>query len=99
MSLYSIYILKCSDQSYYTGWTTDVTRRVEEHNSSPKGAKYTHGRRPVELVYQEVFSTESEARKREYEIKQLKRIEKERLIQGISQCLKIGGTVTESKES
>jgi putative endonuclease len=59
-------------------------RRVEEHNSSTKWAKYTHGRRPVELVYHEIFSTESEARKREYEIKQMKRKEKEKLIQKIS---------------
>lgn len=74
------YIVKCSDGSLYTGWTTDVTRRVKEHNEG-KGAKYTKSRRPVELVYYEAFETKQEAMKREYAIKQLSREEKEKLIQ------------------
>ena len=75
-----VYILKCSDDTLYTGITTDVKRRVEEHNSSAKGAKYTKVRRPVELVYVEKSSTRSEASKREYFIKKLPREKKLQLI-------------------
>ncbi|WP_461875131.1 GIY-YIG nuclease family protein [Fusicatenibacter sp.] len=74
------YILKCSDGSLYTGWTNDLERRVKAHNAG-KGAKYTKSRRPVELVYFEAFSTKQEAMRREWEIKQLSRVEKCKLIQ------------------
>lgn len=74
------YILKCSDGSLYTGWTNDLERRVKAHNTG-KGAKYTKSRRPVELVYFEAFSTKQEAMRREWEIKQLSRVEKCKLIQ------------------
>ena len=74
-----IYILRCADDTLYTGWTTDVTKRVETHNSG-KGAKYTSARLPVELVYTEEFEDRIEAQKREYAIKQLTRAEKESLI-------------------
>lgn len=74
------YILKCSDGSLYTGWTNDLERRVKAHNAG-KGAKYTKCRRPVELVYFEAFSTKQEAMRREWEIKQLSRVEKCKLIQ------------------
>lgn len=74
------YIVECSDGTLYTGWTTDVQKRVSTHNSG-KGAKYTRGRVPVKLVYQEQFDTRSEAMKREYAIKQLSRSEKLDLIQ------------------
>lgn len=74
-----VYILKCSDNTYYTGYTNDVTRRIKLHNEG-KGAKYTRGRTPVQLVYEEMYETKTEALKREYEIKQLRRTEKERLI-------------------
>jgi len=77
---YFIYILKCSDDTLYTGITTDIERRVFEHNSSPKGAKYTKLRRPVELVYSEESEDRSSASKREYAIKQLSRKEKLELI-------------------
>lgn len=73
------YILKCSDGTYYTGWTTDITRRIGDHNSG-RGAKYTKSRLPVELVYYEVFQSKVEAMKREYAIKQLTRKKKEELI-------------------
>ena len=73
------YIVKCSDGSLYTGWTTDIEKRLEAHNSG-KGAKYTKSRRPVTLVYYEEFSTKEEAMKREYAIKQMKREEKKALI-------------------
>lgn len=74
------YILKCSDGSYYTGWTTDLERRVREHNSG-RGAKYTRGRRPVKLIYQESFSDKGSAMRREYEIKKLNRAQKESLLE------------------
>ena len=76
-----IYIVKCSDQSLYTGITIDVGRRIEEHNSNDLlGARYTRCRRPVTLVYEESANSRSEATKRETAIKRLKRDEKKRLI-------------------
>lgn len=77
---YFVYILKCSDNTLYTGIAKDVMRRIEEHNTSQKGAKYTKVRRPVELVYQEALQDRSSACKREYEIKQLSRDKKLDLI-------------------
>lgn len=77
---YFIYIVRCRDGSLYTGYTNDVTARVEKHNSG-KGAKYTKTRRPVKLVYQETFETKSEAMKREYQIKTFTRIQKLQLIE------------------
>ena len=65
----------------YTGWTNDLEKRVEAHNSG-KGAKYTKARRPVELAYYEEFETKEQAMKREYAIKQLGRKEKQELIAG-----------------
>ena len=72
------YIVNCCDNTLYTGWTTDLDRRIEAHNSG-KGAKYTRSRRPVELIYAERFDTKQEAMRREWEIKQLSREEKLRL--------------------
>ena len=77
---YFVYILKCKDNTLYTGIATDVKRRLHEHNETDKGAKYTRVRRPVELVYKEELEDRSSACKREYAIKQLKREEKLRLI-------------------
>jgi putative endonuclease len=74
------YIVECSDGSFYTGYTTDVERRVSEHDRG-EGAKYTRGRTPVELVHSERFTSKSAAMSREYEIKQLSRLEKERLVE------------------
>ncbi|MBP3896509.1 MAG: GIY-YIG nuclease family protein [Mogibacterium sp.] len=74
-----VYILRCSDGTFYTGWTTDVQKRLEAHNSG-KGAKYTRSRLPAELVYTEEYDDKIEAQKREYAIKQLSRSEKEALI-------------------
>ena len=74
-----VYIIKCSDNTLYTGYTTDLKRRIKEHNEG-EGAKYTRGRTPVELVYYEKKISKSSAMKREYEIKQLKRKEKFELI-------------------
>lgn len=76
-----VYILKCKDNSFYTGWTTDLSKRIQRHNLG-LGAKYTRSRRPVELIYFETFENKSEALKREYQIKQLTRKQKEKLIEG-----------------
>lgn len=73
------YIVKCSDETLYTGWTNNLKKRLEAHNSG-KGAKYTKTRRPVELVYFEEYDTKQEAMKREYAIKQLSRQKKLALI-------------------
>lgn len=78
-----VYILRCADGTLYTGYATDVEKRLREHNGETNqkaAARYTRGRRPVSLVYSEVCSTRSEALKREYAIKQLTREEKESLI-------------------
>lgn len=73
------YIVKCSDETLYTGWTNNLKKRLEAYNSG-KGAKYTKNRRPVELVYFEEYDTKQEAMKREYAIKQLSRQKKLALI-------------------
>jgi putative endonuclease len=83
---YFVYILKCNDNTLYTGITTDLKRRVSEHNSSLKGAKYTKQRRPVELVYAQEESDRSSASKREYEIKHLSRMQKLQLIENEGVC-------------
>ena len=75
-----VYIVRCSDSSLYTGITTDIERRIKEHNSSKKGASYTSTRRPVVLCYTEDVMTKSEALKRELEIKKMKKRNKEDLI-------------------
>lgn len=74
-----VYVVRCKDDTLYTGYATHLTRRVDEHNAGD-GAKYTRGRTPVELVYSEGFESRSAALRREYEIKQLDRTEKEALI-------------------
>lgn len=78
--MYHLYILSCSDQTLYTGITTDLQRRVKEHNTSTKGAKYTKARRPVTLVYNKKFKTRSTASKAEAKIKNLTRQQKQLLI-------------------
>lgn len=80
--MYYLYILKCADKSLYTGITTDLKRRVIEHNSKNKGAKYTAGRRPVKLVYSKKFKNRSEATREEARVKKLTRAEKLLLVAG-----------------
>lgn len=75
-----IYMLRCSDQSLYSGITTDITRRVLEHNTLKTGAKYTKGRRPVTLVYSEQTTSKSLASIRECELKKLSKKQKEELL-------------------
>jgi len=77
---YFVYVLRCSDSTLYTGITTDISRRLKEHNFSDKGAKYTSLRRPVELVYSEPSKDRSSASKREYVIKRLSKAKKLELI-------------------
>ena len=78
--VYYTYIVRCADGSLYTGWTTDLDRRMAAHNAGT-GAKYTRSRGPVTLVYHESFETREEALRRECAIKKLRREEKLRLIQ------------------
>ena len=79
MNSWKLYILRCGDGTLYTGITTDVEKRLEAHRAG-KGAKYTRGRAPLELVYREECGDHSAALKREIEIKKLARDEKEQLI-------------------
>ena len=74
-----LYIIQCRDESLYTGITTDISRRIKEHNAK-KGAFYTKNKTPVKLVYQQAMANQSEARKRESSIKRLTRKEKLELI-------------------
>ncbi len=77
---WSLYIIQASDASFYTGITTDVERRFDEHRRGDRGAKYFNGRNPVEVVYREDGHSRSSASRREAEIKQLSRSEKQSLI-------------------
>lgn len=76
---YYTYILQCQDDTYYTGWTNDLYKRLYAHNKG-KASRYTRGRLPVMLVYYESFLTNEDAMRREYQIKQLSRIQKLALI-------------------
>ncbi|MEA3433135.1 MAG: GIY-YIG nuclease family protein [Campylobacterota bacterium] len=81
--MYYVYMVKCADNTLYTGIATELERRIEEHNGSDKGARYTRIRRPVSLVYSEEYPDRSLASKREYEIKKkMNRAEKLKLIEG-----------------
>jgi len=80
--LHFVYIAECSDGTLYAGYTVDLARRMDEHNTSKKGARYTKNRRPVVLKYSESFKEKGEALKREYEIKSMPREKKFELIDG-----------------
>lgn len=79
-----VYILRCSDNTLYTGVTTDIARRLQEHNQGSQGAKYTRARRPVELVYQEPAADRSAAQQREYHIRRMSAAQKRDLIRQVS---------------
>ncbi len=81
MTLWYLYVVWCNDDSLYTGVTTDLKRRVEEHNTSSKGAKYTKTRRPVRLMYSLEFEDRSSAQKAECKFKKLSRKQKLNIIQ------------------
>lgn len=79
--LHFAYIVKCVDDSLYCGWTSDLKHRMEAHNGIvPGGAKYTRGRRPVQLVYAESFHEKRAAQRREYAIKRMSKTQKLRLL-------------------
>ena len=82
--MYYLYILKCADKTLYTGITTDLKRRIGEHNSSKLGARYTSSRRPVKLIYSKKFKNRSIASKEEARIKKLKRDKKLMLVNSSS---------------
>lgn len=75
-----VYIVRCSDNTFYTGVARDLARRIQQHNQGNAGAKYTRARRPVELVYQEKAADRSSAQQREYRIRKLSVAEKRQLI-------------------
>lgn len=78
---YYFYIVRCSDNSLYSGITTDLKRRIDEHNfDGKKGAKYIRAKKPVTLVYSEKFKDRNSALIREAEVKKLKKFQKEKLI-------------------
>jgi len=77
-----LYVAECSDKSLYTGITTDIDRRINEHNHSKKGAKYTASRRPVQIVFAKIFESQSSATKAESQFKKLRREEKLKIING-----------------
>lgn len=91
------YIVRCADGTLYTGWTNDLKKRIKAHNAG-KGAKYTKIRRPVELVYFERFATKEEAMSREYHIKQLKRSQKQALIDEMKKKTKVFLHKTDSRK-
>lgn len=82
---YYVYILECADKTLYTGYTTDLTKRIQTHNTGKTAAKYTKARRPVALRYSESFETKSEALKREWAIKKMTREEKALLVTRLKQ--------------
>lgn len=83
--MYYVYILTCNDGTFYTGSTSNLVKRIHEHNTLKSGAHYTKIRRPVSLTYHETHNTYKEARSREAEIKRLTRQEKETLIKNTLQ--------------
>lgn len=85
-----VYIVCCKDNSYYTGVTTDLMRRIDEHNSGKKGARYTRSRRPVELVYFEKAPSRSIAARREHQIKKLTLVGKKQLIKSCHSLKSLG---------
>jgi putative endonuclease len=78
--MYYIYILYCADKTLYTGITTNLERRLKEHNNSSKGAKYTRSRRPVEIIFSREHPDRSSASKHEYKIKKMTKSEKLKLV-------------------
>ena len=84
--MWYLYILRCGDGTFYTGITTDVDKRLEAHRSG-RGAKYTRGRAPLEVIYRECCGTHSDALKREMEVKRLSREEKQTLIFSVASSI------------
>ncbi len=89
--LWWMYVVSCSDGTLYTGVTTNVSRRIKEHNGSSRGAKYTRSRRPVKLETALIFANRSEAQKAEYSFKQLSRDAKLSFIESYCQVCRCVG--------
>ena len=87
MNNWHVYIVRCSDDSLYTGIAKDIEKRIDAHNSGKEGAAYTRAHRPVKLVYQESYKTRSDATRREIDIKRLSKEEKELMIGEIRKSL------------
>ena len=85
---WSVYMVRCSDGTLYTGITNDLEKRIEAHNSGKDGARYTRSRRPVTLIYSEEAGSKSTAARLEYQIKRLPRSEKKKLITSAAQIEK-----------
>lgn len=83
--MYYFYVLRCADNTLYCGQTNDIQRRINEHNSSKKGAKYTKSRRPVELIYFEEHATIQLVLKREIEVKRWSKVKKEKLVKKLEE--------------
>ena len=88
-----VYMLKRNDGTFYVGYATEIARRVREHNESPKGAKYTRGRRPVVLAYYEECESRSDALKREYVLRRNSRRLKEKLVNEFEGELDLEGSI------
>jgi len=82
-AIWFIYMVRCADNTLYTGITTNLQRRVDEHNNGDVGAKYTRSRRPVKMVYYEQAENRSQASRREYQIKKMSLQSKLKMIEGV----------------
>ena len=91
------YLLRCSDNSLYAGWTSDLEKRLDKHNAG-KGARYTRGRGPVVLAWCKAFDTQGEAMAEEARLKKLSKPEKERLVRGFDAAAKRKGTETRDEQ-
>ena len=80
VKIWYLYVVRCGDDTLYTGITIDLARRLSEHNTSKRGAKYTKTRRPINLVYYELYQSRSNAQKAEHKFKKLTRKQKEKKI-------------------
>jgi len=92
INTWHVYFLRCNDNSLYTGITTDLERRLHQHNNTKLGAKYTRARRPVKLVYSETAVDRSTASKREYQLRTLTKKQKEKLVLAHPACTVINHT-------
>ncbi len=93
---WSVYILRCSDNSLYTGIATDVSRRMREHEAGKSGAKYLRGRTPITLMFQQEVGDRSRASRVEHYLKRLPKSEKERFVSSPALCRAYIETLTDT---
>ena len=96
---YSVYILRCGDGSLYTGIATDVARRLQEHESGPRGAKYLRGRGPLTLEFEEHIGDRAEASRVEYYLKRLPKSDKEMLVTGQTSLIELNADLFQHQAS